>query len=195
MSSIAINRAAPASPLVGSVTSALVFPLISNPLLAATVYAPGKLAIEQKKFTLRGEGNAVVSVNTTTVKPTLYGALTLPASPLTAANWTALAAGAAVAISTSTLTAPWWIQADLIFDSTGGFLQGIWSQLVNNAWTAPAALGNQLGPGINGTNQNVSQASTVYPPADPVIVFAVGLTFSAGNAGNAGNLANFEVSF
>jgi hypothetical protein len=194
MSSIAINRSGPAAVLPGLLTTAQIFTLISNPLLPANVSAPGKLAIEQKKFRVRGEGNAVVSINTTTVKPSLYAGLVIPASPLTAANWTLIAAGAAVAIATTTLTAPWFIEADLIFDSIGGFMQGTWDQLVNNAWTAAAAIGAQLS-GINGTNQNVTQLAVAVPPADPVIYFAVGLTFSAGAAGNSGNLANFELGF
>jgi hypothetical protein len=194
MSSIAINRAAPASPLVGSVSTILVFPLASNPLLAATVYAPGKLALEAKRFSVRAEGNAIVAAGTTTVKPTLLAGLTIPASPLTAGNWTTIAAGAAVAIGTTNLSSPWWLHADLIFDSTSGYLQGTWNQLVNNGWTAPAAIGNQLS-GINGTNQNVTQNSVVIVPSDPVAYFALALTFSVGAAGNSGNLANFEVSF
>jgi hypothetical protein len=194
MSSIAINRAAPANPIPGGVTSAQIFALASNPLLPATVSAPGKLAIEAKRFRVRGEGNAVVSVNTTTVKPTLYAGLVVPASPLVAGSWTIIAAGAAVAISTTTLTAPWWIEADLIFDSIGGFMQGAWNQMVNNGWTANAAIGNQIS-GINGTNQNVVQATVTIPPADPVVQFALGLTFSAANAANVGNCSNFEVSF
>lgn len=196
MSSIAINRSAPANPIPGNAITAQLFALASNALLAATVTAPGKLAIEQKKFRVRAEGNAVVSVNTTTVKPTLYGftGSLPPASPLVAGSWTILAAGAAVAIATTTLTAPWFIEADLIFDSTGGFLQGVWDQLVNNTWTASAAIGNQLS-GINGTNQNVTQNAVVIPPSDPVVQFAVGLTFSAANAANVGNLSNFELGF
>jgi hypothetical protein len=194
MSSIAINRAAAALPLPGLVTTAQIFALASNALLPAVVSAPGKYAIEQKRFRVRGEGNAFVSVNTTTVKPTLYGALVVPASPLVAANWTVLAAGAAVAIATTTLTCPWWIEADLIFDSVGGFLQGIWNQIVNNTYAAPAAIGNQLS-GINGSNQNATQNAVVIPPADPVVQFAVGLTFSVANALNGGNLSNFELGF
>lgn len=194
MSSIAINRAAPANPLTAGVTTALIFSLASNSLLPATVSAPGKLAIEAKRFRVRAEGNAGVSVNTVTVKPTLYAGLVVPASPLVAASWTIIAAGAAVAIATTTLTAPWWIEADMIFDSVGGFLQGIWNQLVNNGYTASAALGNQVS-GINGSNQNVTQSAVVIPPADPVVQFAVGLTFSAVNVLNVGNLSNFELGF
>jgi hypothetical protein len=194
MSSIAINRSGPPAVLPGLLTTAQIFALASNSLLPATVSAPGKLAIEAKKFRVRAEGNAVVSVNTTTVKPTLYAGLVVPASPLVAASWTIIAAGAAVAIATVTLSAPWLIEADLIFESFGGFMQGTWDQLVNNAWTAAAAIGNQIS-GINGTNQNVTQNAVVIPPADPVVQFAVGLTFSVGNAGNSGNLSNFELSF
>jgi hypothetical protein len=194
MSSIAINRAAAAASLPGLLTTAQIFALASNALLPANVSAPGKLAIESKKFRVRAEGNATVSVNTTTVKPSLYAGLVVPASPLTAASWTLIAAGAAVAIATVTLTAPWFIEADLIFDSIGGFLQGTWDQLVNNSWTALAAIGNQIS-GINGSNQNATQNGVVVPPADPVVFFAAGLTFSAGAAGNSANLSNFELSF
>ena len=196
MSSIATNRSGPAASMSGNSVAAQIFALASNPLIAAAVNAPGKLAIEQKQFRIRAEGNAIVSVNTTTVKPTLYGFVgnVQPASPLTAGSWTILAAGAAVAISTVTLTSPWWLEANLIFDSTGGFLQGIWNQMVNNAWTAAAAIGNQLS-GVNGTNQNQTQNAVVIAPSDPVIQFAIGLTFSAANAANFGNLANFELGF
>ena len=197
MSSIAIARAAAAAAANAQVATAQVFALASNSALPATVAAPGKLAIEAKKFTLRAEGNCVVAVGTTTFKPTLLVGLTIPASPLVLGSWTTLAAGAAVAVGTTNLSGPWWIQADLIFDSLSGYLQGVWSQLVNNGWTAPAAIPASIpaaGGGINGSNNSVTQNSVVIPPADPVLQFAIAGTFSAAGV-NIGNLANFEISF
>lgn len=194
MSSIAINRAAVAAAANAQVATAQVFALASNPALPATVALPGKLAIEGKRFSVRAEGNAIVAAGTTTFKPQLMAALVIPASPLTATNWTTvIAAGAAVAIGTTTLASPWWIHCDLIFDSTSGFLQGVWNQLVNNGWTAPAAIGAQVG-GINGTNNSVTQNAVVIPPSDPIVQFAVAATFSAAGV-NVGNLMNFEISF
>jgi len=191
MSSIAINRAAPAAPATG--TAGVVLGLASNPILPCNVSLPGKLALEGKRFSVRAEGNAIVAAGTTTFKPTLVAALAIPASPLVISSWTTIAAGAAVAIGTADLAAPWWIHADLIFDSTSGYLQGIWNQLVNNGWTAPAAIGSQLSL-MNGSNNTVTQGSNIVAPADPVAYFALAMTFSAAGA-NTGNLMNFEVSF
>jgi hypothetical protein len=41
----------------------------------------------------------------------------------------------------------------------------------------------------------VTQGATVVPPADPVLCFAVGLTFGTANAANLGTLSNFEIAF
>lgn len=192
MSSTAIRRAAPASPVSANVATAQVFALASNPLLPVTVASPGKLALEAKRFTLRAEGNAVVSTAAYTVKASLLGALLVPAIPLTAANWTLLGAGTARAVAAPG-SVPWWIEANLIFDSVGGAMQGTFTQMVNNLLDASAALANQL-TGINGTNLPVVQGSNTILPADPVAYFAVAITFGTAGA-NSANLSNFEVAF
>ena len=188
MSSNAIRRAAPAAAMTGTVSTAQIFALASNPLLAVTLAAPGKGVLEQKSFVVRAEGNATVAAGATTVKASLYAGLVAPASPLVAANWTLLGAGTARAVAAPG-TVPWWIEARLIIDSVSGLMQGMFSDLVNNLFDGSAAIANQI-TGINGTNVAVG---TVVP-ADPIVVFAVGLTFSATGA-NSANLANFELAF
>lgn len=192
MSSSAIRRAAPAAQLTGTGAAAQVFVLASNPLLPCTVGVPGKGALDGRRFTVRAEGSAFVAAGTTTVNATLLAGVTIPANPLTAANWTTIGAGTATAIATASY-APWWIDAVLIYDSNGGVLQGTYSSLINNGLKANAAITNQL-TGINGTNVPVVQGASTIQPQDPVAWFAVALTFGTAGA-NIGNLANFEIAF
>jgi hypothetical protein len=192
MSSNAIKRAAPANPANAAVATAQVFSLASNPLLACTLAVPGKLALESKRFFVRAEGNAQVAAGTTTGNITLLGALALPTAPLTAANWTVIKAGTAAAIAT--LGCPWWMQADLIFDSTSGLVHGTFGQLMANTITATAAVSGVL-TGVNGTNLPQVQAGPVtIQPADPVFYLALAATFTVG-AGSVANLSNFEIGF
>lgn len=192
MSSSAIRRAAPAAQLTGTAATAQVFVLASTPALPCTLAVPGKGALDGRRFVVRAEGSAFVAAGTTTVNATLLAANTVPASPLVAANWSTIGAGTATAIATAAY-APWWIEADLIYDSNGGLLQGSYSSLINNGLKARAAITTAL-TGINGTNVTISQGATPVPPADPVCQFAVALTFGTAGA-NIGNLANFEIAF
>lgn len=192
MSSLAIRRAAPANPVVAAVNTAQVFSLLSNALVPATVVAPGKLVLEAKSFKLRAEGN-YSAAGAYTLKASLLGAVAIPAVPLTAANWTLLGAGTARAIGAAGFS-NWWIEANLIFDSDSGLLNGTFNQMVNNLYDAAAAIANQV-TGINGTNVSKTQAGTVVPQTDPAVYFAVALTFGTANAANVGNLVNFEVGF
>lgn len=188
MSSAAIRRAAPANPMTAT---AGVFSLTSNNLLACTCPASGKQSLEGKRFRVRAEGNVIMAVGTTTLKPQLLAGTVVPASPLTIGSWTALAAGTAQACPTT--GCPWWVEADVICDSTSGLLHGTFAQLVNNVYVPLAAI-TGIVTGINGTNQSVLQGATNVPPADPILWFAVGITFSAAGA-NTCNLMNFEVAF
>ena len=192
MSSFAIRRAAPAAQLAGTAATAQIFALASNTQLAASLPVPGKGALEGKGFYIRAEGSAFVAAGTTTVKASLYAATALPATPLTPGSWTLIGAGTARAIATSSW-APWWFEANLMYDSNGGLMQGTFEQMANNLYDVRGAAANVL-TGINGTNVTVTQAGTPVPPADPVAYFAVGLTFGTAGA-NLGNLANFELGF
>jgi hypothetical protein len=118
--------------------------------------------------------------------------LALPASPLVIGNWTLLKAGTAAAVAA--LASPWWFQADLIYDSISGLLNGTAAQVIANTITAAAAVTALTG--LNGTNLPVVQAGPVtVQPADPVFYLAAAITFSAGAAANIGTLANFEIAF
>jgi hypothetical protein len=192
MSSASIRHAAPAAQLTAQVTTAQIFALASNAQLPATIGVPGKGTLEGKQFKIRAEGSAYVAAAATTIKANLLGALTVPASPFVIGNWTNLGAGTARAVAAAGYV-PWWIEASVMYDSNGGLLQGVFEQMVNNLFDARAALANTIA-GINGTNVTVTQGATPIPPADPVAVFAVALTFSAAGA-NLGNLANFEIGF
>jgi hypothetical protein len=193
MSSAAIRRAPPANTVGAAVTTGQIFTLASNPLLPVTVGAPGKLALEAKRFTVRAEGSVKTAVDAYTVKASLLAGLVIPATPLTIGNWTLLGAGTARAVATAG-SVPWWIEANLIFDSVGGAMQGTFQQLANNLFDGSAAIANQI-TGINGTNVPVTQGANTVQPADPVLYFAVALTFGTANAGNLGTLANFEIAF
>ena len=192
MSSSAIRRAAPAAQITGTVTTAQVAALASNPLLPLTVAVPGKGVLDGRMFIVRAEGSAFVAAGTTTVNATLLGGNAIPATPLTAANWTTIKALTATAIATASY-APWYLEGRLIYDSNGGLLQGTVKGMINNTLIAEAAITNQL-TGINGMNVPISQAGTLVQPADPVAYFALALTFGTSGA-NIGNVANFEIGF
>jgi len=192
MSSSAIKRAAPAAQATGTAATAQVFVLASNSQLPCTLAVPGAGALDGRRFNIRGEGSAYVAAGTTTVNLTLLGGTTVPASPLVAANWTTIKALTATAIATASY-APWWIEAQIMYDSNGGLLQGAAFGMINNASIASAALTNQL-TGINGTNVPVQQGASLVQPANPVCFFALAITFGTAGA-NIGNLANFEIGF
>lgn len=183
MSSIAIRRAAPAAP---ATAASGVFALASNSQAPAVLPIPGKLALEGKKFTVRAEGNAQLSLTTITATFSLLGftGINLPANPITIASWTTLGAGTAITGATSF---PWWMEANLIFDSVSGLLQGTFSQMGNNTFVAPVKLTAGL-TGLQGTNQPVGTTQ----PSDPVANLALGLALSG--AGTV-NLMNFELGF
>jgi hypothetical protein len=191
MSSSTIRRALPANQVNANVSTAQVFSLISNPLAPVTVAAPGKLAIEQKRFTVRASGNLLTGT-TSTAKATLLMAAAIPATPLTAANWTVVGAG--TARSVASVWSPWLIESELQFESTGGTMQGTFRQLLNNLFDASAAISNVL-TGINGTNQVQTQGGSPIAQQDPVIYFAVAITLGTANAGNLANLSELALDF
>ena len=193
MSSSAIKRAAPASPLNAALATAQVWALASNPIQACVLGVPGKLALESKRFTVRAEGNMQVAAGATTGKLSLLAALLPPAAPLVAANWTLIGSGTARAVAS--LACPFFIEANLIFDSISGLVQGSFQQLVANLFDGSAPVANVLS-GVNGTNvPQVQTGPVTVQPTDPVFYLAAALTFSAAAAGNVGNLVNFELAF
>lgn len=179
-SSNSIRVAKPANQANAVSTSAQVFSLASNSLAPVTVAAPGKLVLEQRTFRVRATGN-LFTAGTLTAQATLLMAATIPATPLTAGNWTTLGSGTARSVANT--WSPWRIEADIEIESGGGTMQGTFSQLINNLFDAWAAISNRL-TGINGTNQTVNSVL----PQEPLIYFAVAITFGTATAGNLANL-------
>lgn len=176
MSTAAIQRAQPAANIASAVTTAQIFALLSNPLLAAILVIPGSNRLEKKPWNASASG-VVTTGTTSNVTPTIYGALVAPGSPLVAANWTLL--GASTAVSVVSTSANWRIQIhEAIFDTLSGNLSGTFLGAVGNASLGAGNLTNVLGS-INGATE-------------PALVLAVGLTFSVANAGNIGVLADFS---
>jgi hypothetical protein len=190
MSAGALYRANPAATLAGGVTTAQLFANRQTPALPATINVLGAGRLEQQLWKVRGSGS-VTTGTTATITPTLYVAKVIPGTPFTAANWTLLGAGTAVSLAS--ITAPWEIDSDLMFESIGGTLQGTFKSLINNSATASAAITNRL-TGLNGTSNTITQpGSVVVVAAEPVFYIAVGLTFSAANAGNSATLGDFSL--
>ena len=186
MSSLQTVQSLPANPVNAAVTTAQVFNLVQNSAVPATVGVRGKNISNMRKFRVRATGNVVTAGNYT-VQATLLMATAIPATPLVAGNWTVLGAGTARAVNTA--YSPWEIEADdMVFESGGGTMQGTFKQQINNLLDGAAAISNRL-TGLNGTNVTVGST----PPADPVIVFAVALTFSTGSASNIGTLGEFVI--
>jgi hypothetical protein len=185
MSTAAIQKASAASPINAAVATAQIFPAVAPQgsigaaaavAIACMLTCPGSSRLEEKLFTVRASGNAATA-GAYTVQPVIYAAVAAPAggTSLTPGNWSAIATGPAVALATT--TAPWMIEAKLMFDSTSGKLQGWFDSCINGTFTGSAAIANPL-VGLNGATE-------------PVMVFAAGLVFSVANAGNIGKLADF----
>ena len=187
MSSIAIDRSVPAA----QITASGIFPTFAVNTMPVIVRAPGKLAVEQKVFSVRAEGSVYVPSGTGTALATLYVATALPANPMTPGSWQVLGAGAAQTPGVAGWT-PFMIEALLQFESNSGTVQGAFRQMASNNIAAYAAISNRP-TGVNATNLPVQQGASLIQPADPVLFFTVGMTLSA--AGSIGNLMNFETAF
>lgn len=196
-----IQSAPPAGSVLAALATAQIFPQLppSNNAPpqpnACVLNIPGSGRLEQKKFSVIASGNLVTVNNAYTVVFSLFGAIVAPvgANSLVPGDWTLLKAIAAVTPGVTTYV-PWWVEADLSFDSLGGELQGLISaQAGNLAYAAPTALAATLS-GINGTGFPITQAGTVVPPTEPAFALAIGVTFSTGSASNIANLASFTCS-
>lgn len=162
----------PAANLVGNTTSAQIFPLLVNGLASATlaclIPVPGSFRLEQRQFIVRASG-FVTGGTTTNVTTTLYAG-----TSLTPGSNTVLQASTARAVNST--SAPWRIEAKLIFDSVSGKLHGTVEHEINNLFDAPAALTNVV--------------TALVGSAEPVFNLCVGITFSASNANNLAGLGN-----
>lgn len=133
---------------------------------------------EQVKFNFDASGY-ITTTSTTNITLGLYAGVSttigsntlLKASTATAQNGTT---------GSGAVTAPWWIHADLIYDSVSGLLCGVVGFYINKVLIATATLTN-FPTGISNLN-------------DPVVQFSMTITSSAGASGTPTtiNVANFS---
>ncbi len=170
MSTRQITAAPTASPLSAPSAAAQVFAQFLNAALAAALNVPGTRRLEGRKFSVRASGVVTTSGAAVTVQPFLAAG-----TSVTAANDTVLAAPAPVTVAGT--SCPWTIEAQLLFDSTSGKLNGQFTSLINNSVGAPAAIATVL-TGLSGNNE-------------PVFSLVAGVTFSTASAGNIATLTEF----
>lgn len=164
--------------VVGNVTTEQV---VQNPALtsaanpvALVVQVPSNSALEQKPFEVSASGYITAAAAENVTLNLYSGTSTTPGSnTLIKTSGAQAIAGAA--------SFPFWIKARLIYDSVSGKLQGTIQFLVNNVLVAEGAITNVV-TGIS----NVK---------NPVVSFALSVTFSVANAANLLNVADFAINF
>jgi len=180
MSTAAIQRAQAAAQVNANATTAQIFGLLTNPTVnVCTLPLVGNTSQKRLRVTAVGY---VTTGTTTNVTATLIGIAgqSQPGTPFTIGNWTTIAASTARAVNSA--SAPWIIEADLIYDNVSGKLHGKFSAEVNNLVDNWAAITGVL------TGLSDAPANTM-----PVALFGVAITFSAANGGNIGNLGDFSL--
>jgi hypothetical protein len=140
---------------------------------------PVNSALEQKRFQLLASGEITTGASSTvTLKAyASVGATVFPSTPPSGGLL-----GSSGAVTQNSAKSPFWISADLIFDSISGTLTGTIGFLVNNTLVATAAISNVL------TGINNNPASNPIGTPNPVLRFALTVQFSAGNATNQINI-------
>jgi hypothetical protein len=126
------------------------------------VQIPSGTELEQRKFSLQTSGY-IVTGGTTNVTLKLYSG-----TSATPGSNTLL--GSSSTVAQNSAKAPFWIQADLIFDSVSGKLTGKVEFFINNTLVAAVAVSNVIA-GVSSAN-------------NPVASFGLSFTCSAGFATN-----------
>lgn len=177
MSTSSINRA-PATGLPSNVNAnsvaVQIFPNALTPAVPLILTAPSGGVLDRKKFIVRGSGFCTTA-GAYTVIVGLYAGIVVP---------TIAAPGTLIAVSTAravgTTSCPWWVEAEVMFDSTSLKLQGVQSAMVNNLYDAKAAVAAVIAA-VAGAQGN----------AEPSLYFTLGITFNTGSVANIGNVADF----
>ncbi len=137
------------------------------------VFMPGSGRLNGKVFRVRASGEITTAATTNATVTLQYGT-----SGTTGSNTTIEASGA---VAVNTTSEPFEISADLILDSTGQALRGSGRSNIADTTGAIATLDNN--------------PTSVDPAAgdDATQAFAVGITFSTGNAANVADLRDFTL--
>jgi hypothetical protein len=163
----------PATLTVGTSTAEAMVPNPATPTLPLLAQIPSGTELEQRKFTVQCTGY-IVTGGTTNVTLKLYAG-----TSATPGSNTLL--GSSSTVAQNSAKAPFWVSADLIFDSVSGKLGGSVSFMINNTLVAATAISNVI-TGLSYKN-------------NPVISFGLSLTASAGFATNEIVVQDLCVSF
>lgn len=144
-----------------------------TPLLPLSCAIPVATENEQKRFSFDASGY-ITTTASGNITLTLYSGVST-----TIGSNTLLKASSAT--SQASLTAPWWIHADLIYDSVSGLLCGKVEFYINKTLIAATTLTN-FPTGINNLNAS-----------GPVVQFSMTITSSGAGSGTPTtiNVANF----
>lgn len=139
-----------------------VVPHPENTSIAFTCPLPGNKGLEQIPWDLTASG--VITTKTTT---NITAKLAVGTSLTTGSN-TVIAATSTVAQNST--SAPFSIKAELIYDSVSGKLHGTCEFLINNSWTAKAALSGVV--------------TGLTDSGNPVVTFVLHFISSGATSGN-----------
>lgn len=163
----------PATQVVANTTeTVLVNP--ANPASALVLSIPSGSILDKRRFRVEASGTIKGAGTTNATLKLLSGTST------TVASDTSLGASSASAVNST--TAPFYVEANLVYDGATGLLAGTIEYFINGTLTAKAAIANQIS-GILGNSGSA------------VVNFVLSIAFSAAFATNQILLQDFCVSF
>jgi hypothetical protein len=153
--------------------------VVTNPQLptsALILPVPPGGPLEQERFEIYASGYVNCAASSTVAIKLYSGTSTTVGSDTLLGNSGAL--GAVLA------KYPWFLSANMIFDSISGKLQGTIKFVANNVIVAEVAVSNVV-TGVN----NVSTLGVA------IMNFVISVTFGTANAGNQFNVKEFAINF
>lgn len=163
----------PATLTTGTSTAEAMVPNPATPTKPLLVQVPSSSKVGKKPFTLEISGY-IITGGTTNVTLKAYAG-----TSITPGSNTLL--GSSGAIAQNTASAPFFVEAKLIYDSTTGKMGGKIEFLVNNTLVVAVAISNVL-TGLSDTS-------------NPIVSFGLSITNSAGFATNEIYVAELAVNF
>lgn len=149
-------------PVLATLTATAETQILSGPVPTQplSIAIPPATALEQTKFDLYASGYIETTANGTVTIKLYEGVSTTIGSNLLL--------GSSGAVTQNTATAPWWLHAELIYDSVSGLLCGTVEFYINKTLVARVTLSN-FPTGVNNDN-------------DPVVEFSLTATSSGAGA-------------
>jgi hypothetical protein len=151
--------------------------VVSNPQFTAfplQLNIPANSPLEGQRFAIYASGRITTGVSSTGEIKLWSGTSLTPASNTLLGD-----SGAVTAFGPATV--PWFVNADVIFDSVSGHLNGTVGFTVGANVVAAVALSNVVA-NIKNTN-------------NPVLTFVLSVAFGTANAGNSFTVQEFAVNF